>query len=131
MDIRKDRIVKLGSVSKLFIKYVLPEFVSNRLLDSFGEYDFKTQTVLIQKQLTDEDSCKTNLHEILHCCVREAHLNQEGNPLASDTDEERVVAQFETQIYQFFLDNPDEVAYIFYDILKNNPATRKLISTIR
>ncbi len=131
MDIRADRTVKLGSVSKLKIKYVEPDFISDKMLDSFGEFDFKTQTIHIQKNLSDEDSCKTQLHEFYHGFCREAHLNQEGNPLSRDTDEERVVAQFETQTYQFFLDNPKEIAYIFYDILKNNPKVRKLIADIK
>ena len=131
MDIRKNRIIKLGSISKIQIQFVLPDFPSDKMLDSYGEYDYKPQTISIIKNLNDEDLNKTNLHELLHAIVRECHLNQDGNPLAKDVDEERVVGQLETQLYQFLLDNPDEIAFLFYDILKNNPKTRKLIATIK
>ena len=70
-------------------------------------------------------------HEILHFLVRQAHLNQEGNCLSKDTDEERVVGQMETGLYGFFLNNPKEIAYIFHDILKQNPSVRKLIASIK
>jgi len=131
MDIRKNRTVKVGSISKLQILFVRPDFPSDKMLDSYGEYDYKPQTVSIIENLSDEDLNKTNLHELFHVIVRECHLNQDGNPLAKDVDEERVVGQLETQLYQYFLDNPDEIAFLFYDILKRNPKTRKLIATIK
>ena len=131
MDIRKNRTVKLGSISNLQIQFVLPDFPSDKMLDSYGEYDYKPQIISIIQNLIDEDLCKTNLHELFHAFIREAHLNQDGNPLAKDADEERVVGQLESQLYQFLLDNPDEIAFLFYDILKKNPKTRKLIANIK
>lgn len=131
MDIRKDRTLKAGSVSELKIKFVKPDFKNDLHLDSYGLYEHKTETVSIQKDITDEQTCSTTLHEILHFLVRQAHLNQEGNCLSKDTDEERVVGQMETGLYGFFLNNPKEIAYIFHDILKQNPSVRKLIASIK
>ena len=131
MDIRKDRTLKAGSVSELKIKFVKPDFKNDLNLDSYGLYEHKTETISVQSDITDEQTCSTTLHEILHFLVRQAHLNQEGNCLSKDTDEERVVGQMETGLYGFFLNNPKEIAYIFHDILKQNPSVRKLIASIK
>ena len=45
MDRRKDRFVRVGSVSKLLIKFVKPKFRQDSNLDSYGQYDHKTETI--------------------------------------------------------------------------------------
>ena len=51
MDLRKNRKVKLGSISNLQIQFVLPDFPSDKMLDSYGEYDYKPQTISIIQNL--------------------------------------------------------------------------------
>ena len=132
MDRRKDRFVRVGSVSKLLIKFVKPKFRQDSNLDSYGQYDHKTETIEVQDDLSDEQTGQTILHEILHVLTRQNQLNGEGQPLSKDNDEERVVAQFEQSIYAFFVNNPQELYTIFYEIFKDNlPLFKKLISKIK
>ena len=81
MDRRKDRFVRVGSVSKLLIKFVKPKFRQDSNLDSYGQYDHKTETIEVQDDLTDEQTGQTILHEILHVLTRQNQLNGEGQPI--------------------------------------------------
>tara|TARA_B100000242_G_C43032752_1_gene481305 strand:- start:1516 stop:1911 length:396 start_codon:yes stop_codon:yes gene_type:complete len=131
MNLKKDRTVKIGATSKVQVKYVKPQFRTDAMLESYGEYCHKNETITIQDDLTPEQSGATLLHESLHKIYRDACLTAEGNVLAEDKDEERVVFQTEVGIYSFFLDNPHELAIVFYQIFKDNPKLRKLIASIK
>ena len=131
MDIRKSRSVKLGSRLDLKIKFLEPNFVESNLTDAYAQFLDRSSTIECNKSLDDENIGKSILHELIHAMLSEAHLTIEGQPLADDKDEESVVANMETQMWQFFAHNPMELALIFYPILKRNPDVIKAISKIR
>ena len=131
MDIRKSRSVKLGSRLDLKIKFLEPNFIESNLTDAFAQFIDKTNTIECIESLNDEMIGKSVLHELIHAMLSEAHLTIEGQPLADDKDEESVVANLETQMWQFFAHNPMELGLIFYSILKKNPDVTKAIGKIR
>ena len=79
--------VKVG-FSTIDIKEQAPQFKKDNMTDCYGQYTHRENQIEIQPGLSNIDEANTLLHEILHVCVYISSLSQDGQPLASDNDEE-------------------------------------------
>ena len=73
--------------------------------DSYGEYDHRKNTIIIQTQLSDLDEADTLLHEILHGIAYINSLTVGGMPLDKEEKEEIVINQITNGLMQVFRDN--------------------------
>ena len=73
--------------------------------DSYGEYDHRKNTIIIQTQLSDLDEADTLLHEILHGIAYINSLTVSGMPLDKEDKEEIVINQITNGLMQVFRDN--------------------------
>ena len=87
------------------IKYIRPDFKKWQMTDSFGEYDYRQNTISIQHDLCGQERANTIIHEIMHAAVQVAGLNQEKAPLEKPEFEEAVVNQLTNVMMGVFRDN--------------------------
>ena len=115
MDKKKDKILNVGS-RDILLRFIEPNFVDDNLCDCYGQWIERKNEIQVQKILETPDLEKTILHELLHCFVSESKLGQ--NILSDEKDEELLVSHMETQIYQFFKNNPKMLIVIFGRLMK-------------
>ena len=97
--------VKIG-YRNIQIKYVRPDFKSDDMTESYGEYRPREGVILIQHDLCGQERCNTTWHEILHAVVYVSGLNQANGPLKEDDAEELVVNQISNFMMGVYKDNP-------------------------
>ena len=97
--------VKVG-YRTIKIKYVNPDFISDDMTDSYGEYRAREGVIYIQNSLVPQERCNTTCHEILHAVVYISGLNQANGPLKEDDAEELVVNQISNSMMAVYRDNP-------------------------
>lgn len=115
MNNTKDRVLNVGSRT-IELKFIEPNFLDDNLTDCYGQFVERKNLIEVQKVLPTPELQKTILHELLHSFVSESKLSQ--NILSDDKDEELLVSHMETQIYQFFKNNPEMVIVIFGHLIK-------------
>tara|TARA_B100001113_G_scaffold352852_1_gene355355 strand:- start:653 stop:1024 length:372 start_codon:yes stop_codon:yes gene_type:complete len=115
MNNTKDRVLNVGSRT-IDLKFIEPSFLDDNLTDCYGQFVERKNLIEIQKVLPTPELQKTILHELLHSFVSESKLSQ--NILSDDKDEELLVSHMETQIYQFFKNNPEMVIVIFGHLIE-------------
>ena len=76
------------------------------MTDTYGQYLYRENKIEIQPNLNKVDEANTLIHEILHAGVWISSLNQVGQPLELDTNEELVI---------------NNLANIFHTVLRDNP----------
>ena len=106
--------VKIG-YSDLDIEYVGPDFKTDSLTDSYGEYYNRQGLIKLQNSICGQEMCNALLHECLHAIVYGSGLNQANGPLKEDDAEELTVNQITNYLIGMFRDNP-----WYLDFLKNN-----------
>ena len=106
--------VKIG-YRNIQIKYVRPEFKSDDMTESYGEYRAREGLILLQHDLCGQEMANSLWHEIKHAAVYVSGLNQANGPLKEDDGEELVVNQMTNYLIGMFRDNP-----WFLDFIKNN-----------
>ena len=97
--------VKVG-YRDIKIKYVRPDFKTDDMTESYGEYRPRDGVILIQHDLCGQERCNTTWHEILHAVVYVSGLNQANGPLKEDDAEELVVNQISNFMMGVYKDNP-------------------------
>ena len=115
METKKNRVLNVGSRT-IDLEFVSPDFIEDNLCDCYGHWIERKNLIQVQKSLTTPECEKTILHELLHSFVSESKLGQ--NILSEEKDEELLVSHMETQIYQFFKNNPEMVIVIFGHLIK-------------
>ncbi len=106
--------VKVG-YRDIVIEWVSPEFKTDSMTDSYGEYKAREGKILIQNNLCGQEKSNVLFHEILHCVAYISGLNQANGPLKEDDAEEITVNSLTNFIMGVFRDNP-----WFLDYIKNN-----------
>ena len=112
-----EKIVKVG-YRDIQIKYVSPDFKTDDMTESYGEYRPREGVILLQKVLCGQEMVNTTFHEIMHACVYVSGLNQANGPLKEDDNEEIVVNNLSNMIMCVFRDNPWLLDYIKNNINK-------------
>tara|TARA_R110002153_G_scaffold160917_9_gene313327 strand:+ start:4860 stop:5231 length:372 start_codon:yes stop_codon:yes gene_type:complete len=123
MEKKKHRILNIGS-RDVELEFIDPSFSEDKLCDCYGMWEQRLNKITIQKSLQTPELEKTILHELLHTFVSESKLDQ--NILSEDKDEENLISHFETQIYQFFKNNPEMVIVIFGHLIKRWLISKKV-----
>ena len=105
--INKDlpKTVKVG-YRDIEIHYVQPEFKTDNMTESYGEYRPREGVILIQHDLCGQELTNTLWHEIKHAAVYVSGLNQANGPLKEDDHEEIVVNNLSNFELGIFRDNP-------------------------
>ena len=106
--------VKIG-YRDIEIRYISPDFKTDDMTESYGEYRPREGVILLQHDLCGQEMANTKFHEILHAIVYIAGLNQANGPLKEDDAEEIVVNNMSNYIMAVFRDNP-----WLLDFIKNN-----------
>lgn len=116
IKINKDlpKTVKVG-YRDIEIHYVQPEFKTDNMTESYGEYRPREGVILIQHDLCGQELTNTLWHEIKHAAVYVSGLNQANGPLKEDDHEEIVVNNLSNFELGIFRDNP-----WLLDFIKNN-----------
>ena len=116
IKINKDlpKTVKVG-YRDIEIHYVQPEFKTDNMTESYGEYRPREGVILIQHDLCGQELTNTLWHEIKHAAVYVSGLNQANGPLKEDDHEEIVVNNLSNFELGIFRDNP-----WLLDFRKNN-----------
>ena len=97
------------------IEYVNPDFKTDNLTDSYGEYRAREGKILIQHDICGQETSNVMLHECMHAAVYGSGLNQANGHLKEDDAEEIVVNQLSNYLMGIVRDNP-----WFLDFIKNN-----------
>ena len=107
IKINKDlpKTVKVG-YRDIEIHYVQPEFKTDNMTESYGEYRPREGVILIQHDLCGQELTNTLWHEIKHAAVYVSGLNQANGPLKEDDHEEIVVNNLSNFELGIFRDNP-------------------------
>tara|TARA_R110000822_G_scaffold171001_1_gene310796 strand:+ start:1520 stop:1888 length:369 start_codon:yes stop_codon:yes gene_type:complete len=74
--------------------------------DSYGEFDHRKNSIIIQEDLSDLDYSCTLIHEILHSLVYYYNLTQPGQPLDEENKEEVVVNAIANGLTATLKENP-------------------------
>jgi len=98
--------------STVTIKKQSGQFLTNNMTDNYGQYLPRESKIEIQPNLSDVDEANTLLHEILHVSMWISSLNQSGQPLEADHDEELVVNSLTNNLTQVFIDNKWLLPYL-------------------
>ena len=106
--------VKIG-YRNIQIKYVRPDFKSDDMTESYGEYRAREGVILLQHDLCGQEMANSLWHEIKHAAVYVSGLNQANGPLKEDDAEEIVVNNLSNFEIGIFIDNPWLI-----DFIKNN-----------
>ena len=106
--------VKIG-YRNIQIKYVRPDFKSDDMTESYGEYRAREGVILLQHDLCGQEMANSLWHEIKHAAVYVSGLNQANGPLKEDDAEEIVVNNLSNFYIGIFIDNP-----CLLDFIKNN-----------
>ena len=116
IKINKDlpKTVKVG-YRDIEIHYVQPEFKTDNMTESYGEYRPREGVILLQHDLCGQELTNTLWHEIKHAAVYVSGLNQANGPLKEDDHEEIVVNNLSNFELGIFRDNP-----WLLDFIKNN-----------
>ena len=116
IKINKDlpNTVKVG-YRDIEIHYVQPEFKTDNMTESYGEYRPREGVILLQHDLCGQELTNTLWHEIKHAAVYVSGLNQANGPLKEDDHEEIVVNNLSNFELGIFRDNP-----WLLDFIKNN-----------
>lgn len=107
IKINKDlpNTVKVG-YRDIEIHYVQPEFKTDNMTESYGEYRPREGVILLQHDLCGQELTNTLWHEIKHAAVYVSGLNQANGPLKEDDHEEIVVNNLSNFELGIFRDNP-------------------------
>ena len=97
--------VKIG-YKTIKIKYVNPNFITDDMVDSYGEYRAREGVIYIQDALVGQERCNTTWHEILHAVGYIYALNQANGPLKEDDAVDLVVITVSIAIMGVDRDNP-------------------------
>ena len=97
--------VKVG-YRDIKIEYVRPDFKTDDMTESYGEYRAREGRILVQHDLCGQERCNTTFHEIMHAAAYVSGLNQANGPLKDDDAEELVVNQLSNFMMGVFRDNP-------------------------
>ena len=97
--------VKIG-YRNIQIKYVRPDFKSDDMTESYGEYRAREGVILLQHDLCGQEMANSLWHEIKHAAVYVSGLNQANGPLKEDDAEEIVVNNLSNYEIGVFIDNP-------------------------
>jgi len=101
------------------IVHTPPDFKSDNMCDSYGQYIDRTNRIEIQPGLTPKEEANTVLHEIMHCIFKTLGETNEGMALANDVAEERIVLNTANMLQAtLFMDNPDLLNYFTKSIRK-------------
>ena len=106
--------VKIG-YRNIQIKYVRPDFKSDDMTESYGEYRAREGVILLHHDLCGQEMANSLWHEIKHAAVYVSGLNQANGPLKEDDAEEIVVNNLSNFEIGIFVDNP-----WLLDFIKNN-----------
>ena len=106
--------VKVG-YRDIEIRYVTPDFKSDDMTESYGEYRPREGVILLQHNLCGQEMANSLWHEIKHAAVYVSGLNQANGPLKEDDAEEIVVNNLSNFEMAVFIDNPWLLEFI-----KNN-----------
>ena len=106
--------VKIG-YRNIQIKYVRPDFKSDDMTESYGEYRAREGVILLLHDLCGQEMANSLWHEIKHAAVYVSGLNQANGPLKEDDAEEIVVNNLSNYEIGVFIDNP-----WLLDFIKNN-----------
>lgn len=98
-------MVKVG-YRDIEIHYVQPEFKTDNMTESYGEYRPREGVILLQHDLCGQELTNTLWHEIKHAAVYVSGLNQANGPLKEDDHEEIVVNNLSNFELGIFRDNP-------------------------
>ena len=74
--------------------------------DSYGEFDHRKNSIMIQEDLCDLDYSCTLIHEVIHAVVYYYNLTQPGQPLDEENKEEVVVNAISNGLTAALKDNP-------------------------
>jgi len=108
------KTVKIG-YRDIQIDYVRPEFKTDDMTESYGEYRAREGKILLQHDLCGQEMANVLLHEALHAIVYGSGLNQANGTLKEDDAEEIVVNQITNYLMGMFRDND-----WFLDFIKKN-----------
>ena len=108
------KTVKIG-YRDIQIDYVRPEFKTDDMTESYGEYRAREGKILLQHDLCGQEMANVLLHEALHAIVCGSGLNQANGTLKEDDAEEIVVNQIANYLMGMFRDND-----WFLDFIKKN-----------
>ena len=97
--------VKVG-YRNIEIKYVSPDFKTDDMTESYGEYRAREGVILLQHNLCGQEMANALWHEIKHAAVYVSGLNQANGPLKEDDAEEIVVNNLSNFEMAVFIDNP-------------------------
>ena len=116
VKVNKDlpKTVKVG-YRDIELHFVQPEFKTDNMTESYGEYRPREGVILIQHDLCGQELANTLWHEIKHAAVYVSGLNQANGPLKEDDAEEIVVNNLSNYELGVFRDNP-----WLLDFIKNN-----------
>jgi len=116
VKVNKDlpKTVKVG-YRDIELHFVQPEFKTDNMTESYGEYRPREGVILIQHDLCGQELANTLWHEIKHAAVYVSGLNQANGPLKEDDHEEIVVNNLSNYELGVFRDNP-----WLLDFIKNN-----------
>ena len=116
VKVNKDlpKTVKVG-YRDIELHFVQPEFKTDNMTESYGEYRPREGVILIQHDLCGQELANTLWHEIKHAAVYVSGLNQANGPLKEDDHEEIVVNNLSNFELGVFRDNP-----WLLDFIKNN-----------
>ena len=106
--------VKVG-YRDIEIRYVTPDFKSDDMTESYGEYRPREGVILLQHRRCGQEMANALWHEIKHAAVYVSGLNQANGPLKEDDAEEIVVNNLSNFEMGVFIDNPWLLEFI-----KNN-----------
>ena len=116
VKVNKDlpKTVKVG-YRDIELHFVQPEFKTDNMTESYGEYHPREGVILIQHDLCGQELANTLWHELKHAAVYVSGLNQANGPLKEDDHEEIVVNNLSNFELGVFRDNP-----WLLDFIKNN-----------
>lgn len=101
------------------IVYSGPDFKSDNMVDSYGQYLDRQNKIEIQPGLSPKEEANTVFHEIMHCIFKTLGETNEGMALSNDSIEERVVLNSTNLLMPtLFMDNPDLLVYFTKSIRK-------------
>ena len=100
------------SYSTIKINTQSAQFINNNMTDTYGQYLYRENKIEIQPNLNKVDEANTLIHEILHAGVWISSLNQVGQPLELDTNEELVINNLANILTQVLIDNKWLLPYL-------------------
>ena len=103
--------LKIGYMT-INVKHQSHDFKKDNMADSYGQWLSRENKIEIQPNLTNVDEANSIIHEILHVSNWVTSLNQKGQPLECEKNEEIVVNNSANTLTQVFIDNKWLLPYL-------------------